>query len=408
MFRAFLILGFVVVVLPTSHADPTDAQRGYRLLRSKAYLPPDFDQPTLDQLWTVWEQPLRERARSADAATRRQMAYERYGLIADDKSDFGGTLQYVVDESGNWVMNCLSCHQGQVDGRTIPGVPNSQFALASLTEDVRAVKLKQDKPLARMEIGSLFIPLGNSRGTTNAVMFGVVLMHFRDAELNLVDDRALPPTVHHDLDAPAWWHFHKKQRLYYDGFVPKSHRALMQFLLVPANGPEQFREWEEDYQAIDAYIRSLQPPAYPYDTDATLAAEGQRVFNRRCVSCHGRYDGAEQSYPNKVVPIDVVGTDRVRLDALNAEHRRRYAASWFNDYGQQQVDAQPPGFVAPPLDGIWATAPYLHNGSVPTLWHLLHADQRPVVWRRRNGGFDRAKVGLNITTYNERPASANS
>ena len=36
------------------------------------------------------------------------------------------------------------------------------------------------------------------------------------------------------------------------------------------------------------------------------------------------------------------------------------------------------GYVAPPLDGIWATAPYLHTGSVPTIWDLLHpAAQRP-------------------------------
>ena len=35
------------------------------------------------------------------------------------------------------------------------------------------------------------------------------------------------------------------------------------------------------------------------------------------------------------------------------------------------------GYVAPDLSGIWATAPYLHNGSVPTLWHLLHPAERP-------------------------------
>jgi hypothetical protein len=239
-------------------------------------------------------------------------------------------------------------------------------------------------------------------------MFGVVLMHYRDAELNVVDVQDAPRMLHHDLDAPAWWHFKRKQRLYYDGFVPRSHRALMQFLLVPANGPAKFHEWEEDYRTIYAYLLSLDPPDYPYEIDAELASDGRLVFNRRCASCHGRYDAAQQEYPNKIVPIDVVGTDRVRLDALQAEHRQRYADSWFNDYGQRQVDVQPSGYVAPPLDGIWATAPYLHNGSVPTLWHLLYADQRPVVWRRRNGGFDRAKVGLNITTYDERPASANS
>ncbi len=305
-------------------------------------------------------------------------------------------------------MNCLSCHQGQVDGRVIPGVPNSQFALATLTEDVRTVKLKQDKPLARMDVGSLFIPLGTSRGTTNAVMFGVVLMHYRDAELNLVDVGDKPRTLHHDLDAPAWWHFRKKQRLYYDGFVPRGHRALMQFLLVPANGPERFRQWEEDYRAIEAYLESLQPPRYPYAIDAALAAEGQQIFQRRCASCHGRYDADQRHYPNKIVSLELVGTDRVRWDALQSDHRQHYATSWFNDYGGEKVEVQPAGYIAPPLDGIWATAPYLHNGSLPTLWHLLHADQRPVVWRRRNDRLDREKVGLQITTYGQLPPTAKS
>ncbi len=65
-------------------AEETEAQRGYRLLRTKAYLPPDFDEGILDQLWTLWERPLREQARAADATTRRQMAYQRYGLVREE------------------------------------------------------------------------------------------------------------------------------------------------------------------------------------------------------------------------------------------------------------------------------------------------------------------------------------
>jgi hypothetical protein len=41
-----------------------------------------------------------------------------------------------------------------------------------------------------------------------------------------------------------------------------------------------------------------------------------------------------------------------------------------------------PGYVAPPLDGIWATAPYLHNGSVPTLELVLDSAARPTYWKR--------------------------
>ena len=38
--------------------------------------------------------------------------------------------------------------------------------------------------------------------------------------------------------------------------------------------------------------------------------------------------------------------------------------------------------MAPPLDGIWITAPYLHNGSVPTLDALLNSKSRPKYWTR--------------------------
>ena len=86
-------------------------------------------------------------------------------------------------------------------------------------------------------------------------------------------------------------------------------------------------------------------------------------------------------------------------------HRRFFANSWFSDGGRLEVIEDPEGYVAPPLDGIWASAPYFHNGSVPTLWHVMHADQRPTVWRRTEDGYDRQRVGLEVETFNELPAS---
>jgi hypothetical protein len=51
-------------------------------------------------------------------------------------------------------------------------------------------------------------------------------------------------------------------------------------------------------------------------------------------------------------------------------------------------------YIAPPLTGIWSTAPYLHNGSVPTLWHLMHPDQRPVRFYVGGHSLDFARVGI--------------
>jgi mono/diheme cytochrome c family protein len=205
------------------------------------------------------------------------------------------------------------------------------------------------------------------------------------------------------MDAPPWWNVKKKTYLYADGFSPKSHRALMQFLMIPQNGPDKFRAWEKDFKDIYAWIESIEPPKYPHAIDRDLAAKGQTVFEASCSRCHGTY-GKEWTYPNKMVPIDEIATDRVRLDALTVEQRAGYEANWFNNYGEKKVVTDPEGYVAPPLDGIWASAPYLHNGSVPTLWHLFHSDKRPKVWLRTEDGFDRQRVGLEVTELTDLPA----
>jgi hypothetical protein len=254
-----------------------------------------------------------------------------------------------------------------------------------------------------MDMGSLFLPLGTTNGTTNAVMFGVALMRHRSADLSIVQRPPRLDLVHHDMDAPAWWHYRKRRSLYADGFAPQGHRMLMQFLLVKENGPGRFREWEEEFRDIEAWIESLEPPAWPWPVDAPVAARGRGVFERHCASCHGTY-GPGGAYPDRIVDIGEVGTDRVRFDALSRRERRDLNTSWFGHFGDgwgehaaaQEEREAPAGYVAPPLDGIWATAPYFHNGSVPTLWHVLHPAARPTVWKRTPTGYDRARVGLEV------------
>jgi hypothetical protein len=46
------------------------------------------------------------------------------------------------------------------------------------------------------------------------------------------------------------------------------------------------------------------------------------------------------------------------------------------------------------LHGIWARAPYLHNGSVPTLMHMLCPDTRPTVFKRGVLFYDTTMVGF--------------
>ena len=377
--------------------------RGYEILTTQTFLPADFDQEVFDNVWQVWEEPLRSQAEKATPQQRRKMAFSRYGFTSAPLDTSGKPQQYVVDAAGNWTMSCLACHQGKVAGMVVPGLPNSHFALETLVEDVRNTKLRMGKRLVRMDIASVIFPLGTTNGTTNAVMFGTALMATRDAELNFVP-RLPPKMTHHDHDAPAWWNFKKKTHLYSDGFAPKHHRPLMQFMLIPENGPEKFAQWEDDFREVYAWLESLEAPAYPFEIDRPLAEQGEAVFNGICADCHGTY-GAQEVYPNKIVAIEEVGTDPVRLSALSVEHRAAYGESWFGNFGEYETIADPGGYVAPPLDGIWASAPYFHNGSVPTVWHVMHPDKRPEVWRRSEDGYDPQKLGIEFAAFDKLPSS---
>lgn len=438
--RPWPCLVIAILVLPCAAAQAeTPAERGFRHLTTKPYLTPDFDDEVFAQLYTQWDEPSRKAAEAATPAERRALTFARYGLTEFPGSPRTTALQYTPAPDAGWTMNCLACHTGRVAGRVIFGAPNTHYLLQSLTEDVRSVKLRLGKRLTHMDKGSLLYPLGGSAGTTNAVMFGHILLNYRDPDLTFHADRPPPVLTHHDVDAIPWWHYKHKTKLYVDGFAPKNHRALMQFLLIPRNGPSQFAAWEPEYRDIEAWITSLEAPKYPFAIDAELATRGHEVFEKNCATCHGHYKAPQDktglapsprkrgegggegpadssnneeqltaahswqtiathstllSYPERIIPLEEIGTDPVRLNAMSIGGRERYGTSWFTYFGREPVVADPGGYVAPPLEGVWATAPYFHNGSVPTLADVLKSTDRPKAWHRTPDGYDTSRVGL--------------
>jgi mono/diheme cytochrome c family protein len=389
---------------PSSGDEAASPQKGYELLLSRNYTTPTLDQEVFDNLWRVWEEPERSEAEKADPATRRAMTMARYGLQDAPGRAGGAPLQFGV-QNGKWSDNCFLCHGGKVAGQVIPGLPNSHIALTTMAHEQHRTKQLLGRSMSRTEAGTVVVPLGGSKGTTNAIIFGVLLAAFRDHDLNYVTHKPVPKMVHNDHDAPPWWHYKRKNFLYADGFAGKGHRALMQFMMTPENDASFFYDTEKDFRHVEAYIESLQPPKYPFPIDQKLADRGKALFARNCSECHGTY-GPGGDWPAKTVPIDDIGTDRARLDSITPEMRTWHQQSWFGEYGKKKVVADPVGYVAQPLDGIWATAPYLHNGSVPTLWHLFHPDQRPLVWKRTEDGYDTQRVGIEIETFNQIPATA--
>ena len=368
--------------------------RGRDLILNYRFLPRDFHQETFDDTWQDWPEPLRSQAEKLPPDQRRLMAFDRYGFTprSDDPTK---SMQFTVDDDGWWAMNCFTCHGGTIDGKMIEGLPNTRIALETLYSDMRKTKLRRGEKFSQMDIGSISVPMGTSNGTSNAVVFGIGLMTFRDKDLNLKIPFRLHPIIHHDMDAPAWWNVSKRDRLYVDGFVEKNHRALVPFVMDQFNSGETMRGWEDEFKHVFAFIESLEPPKYPHPIDQELAKQGAELFSKHCASCHGNY-GKKRAYPNRVVPLKKIGTDPVRLRALTDYDRRIYHNSWFASYGADETVIDPKGYLAPPLDGIWASAPYFHNGSVPTIEEVLNSSSRPDVWIREDSRYDQQRVGLSV------------
>jgi len=144
-------------------------------------------------------------------------------------------------------------------------------------------------------------------------------------------------------------------------------------------------------QVLD-YISDLQPPKYPFPVDQALAATGAATYASACAACHDA-NGPRAETP---IPPGELGTDRSRLEAWTAG-----SASALNDFGKghtwqfSKFRAPSSGYVAPPLDGVWLSAPYLHNGSVPTLTDLLEPPaSRPARFWRGSDLYDPMRVGF--------------
>ncbi|NJL74008.1 MAG: c-type cytochrome [Saprospiraceae bacterium] len=202
-------------------------------------------------------------------------------------------------------------------------------------------------------------------------------------------------------DVPPLWHVKKKNALYYTGVGQGDFtKLLMQASVLAVPDSAYARQVQEHFVDVLAWLNSLQPPTYPYAIDQTQALAGKSIFTDHCAKCHGTYDEPE-TYPNKLIAMAVIQTDSLYATyAMKSGITDWYNKSWFATSAPKSNLIPSYGYIAPPLDGIWATAPYLHNGAVPTLEDLLNSRQRPTFWKRNleQYDFDPIKVGWNYET----------
>ena len=365
------------------------AQRGKAALESKAFIPSFWPRAAYDLVWKQWGVVEKPR----DYATAFN---ERYGLhpapYANDGLPMGLRVAPYLPLVKGIALDCMTCHGSSIFGKSYVGLGNASLDIQALFEDLYvAGKIPAKLPFTFTQV----------RGTNEAGAFSVYLLGYRNDDLSLRESlRDLGLKDDSCEDVPAWWLLRKKKTMYHVGATDaRSVRSIMQFMMHPLTLPRDFEKAEPDFRDIHAYLLSLEPPKYPFPIDQALAAKGKEIFETSCSKCHGTY-GADWTYPNRVIPLAEIGTDRTRYDNIGVKFGQAYEASWFAKETPPRPIRQTAGYQAPPLDGVWATAPYFHNGSGPTLEAVLNSKARPKVFTRsfRTGveDYDTVRVGWKV------------
>ena len=396
---SILVTGAIVSVSVIA-GEPTPAERGRQVVMHQSLNPAIWSTSAYDNLWKQWgvaEKP----ANYAEAVNRRYglftAPFENHGLpmgLMEGRRLFGKGI----------VNNCLLCHGGAIAGQTIVGLANASLDLQGLFED-----------LTKADGFELQFPyrFSSGRGSIDPLNPLIYLIEFRDAELNVQKQTVLGYSKPVSSDPPAWWLIKKKKtRDWTGGIDARSTRVDMANLLTPLNSGDYIKKQENVFVDIEAFVRGIEAPRYPFAIDAKKAERGHALFAATCSRCHGAY-GPGGTYPNKIVAFDEIGTDRVLGEALRPELIAQFNKSWLSRElapdGQPYQFIEAKGYQAPPLDGIWATAPYFHNSSAPTVYHVLNSKARPKIFTRTFGtsreDYDEAKLGLKITELATPPSA---
>ncbi len=389
----FRLLAVLLLPALASAADPTPAERGQAALQSTAFIKAFWPKSAYDNAWKTWG--LKAKPDDYPTAFR-----ARYGLHPADYPNDGfpmGLRKAEMLFGKGLGIDCMTCHGGSILGKSHIGLGNSSLDIQALFEELAAASGTPAKTP---------FPFSHARGTNEAGAFAVYLLGMRKPDLTVtaeVADLGLKDDSCEDV--PAWWLLKKKRTMYHVGATDAgSVRSLMQFLMHPLTTPEEFAKHEPAFRDIRQYLLSLEPPKYPFPVDAKKAEAGKAVFENTCASCHGTY-GAKWTYPNRIVPLAEIGTDPARFHNIGPKFADAYNRSWFAAEGGWLFGGKPlratKGYQAPPLDGVWATAPYFHNGSVPTLAGVLNSKTRPVRFTRSFGtaeaDYDKIDIGWKVT-----------
>jgi len=159
----------------------------------------------------------------------------------------------------------------------------------------------------------------------------------------------------------------------------------------------------EQIGRIEKWLTTKEPPKYPYAIDAAKARQGSTLYKEYCAECHGASGrNFAGKAVGKVTPWAEIGTDRRRLDSYSYDLAVNQSTLYAGYPWRFQHFRKTNGYANMPLDGLWLRAPYLHNGSVPTVRDLLEPSaRRPKTFYRGYDVYDPVKLGFKTNVAEE-------
>lgn len=365
--------------------------------------------------------------------------YASFGMIYEEGRDLpiGVSQRRVTGIDRVW-LNCAVCHTGTLretkdsQPRIIPGMPANDFQLYPFIQFLREVAL--DNRFNTKNVMATIEEMGGNLDPIEKVAYRyfvvdrvrAALFELRE-QLNFLDrqhpwgpgrvdtfnpykamqfnfpmDQLPEEELIGPADYPSIWEQRPREGMYlhWDGNNPSVQERNKSAALGAGVTPVTIDL--ERIKRIEDWLWDFKPPAYPEEIDQAKAAEGKKLYSQYCAECHGMKEGDQYLFDTgrftrlgKVESIEDIGTDPGRLNSyseiLSANQNTLYTGyPWrFKHFRKTN------GYANMPLDGLWLRAPYLHNGSVPTLRDLLEpTENRPKVFYRGYNVYDWKKVGF--------------
>lgn len=344
-----------------------------------------------------------------------------------------GVGVFDVDGAEGMTFACATCHSANLFGKRVMGMTNRFPRANELFVDAKAMMKLVDHRL--FQVASKATPeetrlYRDMHDHMRSVEVRKPLVQGLDTSLSQVAlslSRRAPDVYatydrtrarhpedddlrEHPADSkPAvWWNLKYKNRWLSDGSVVSGNPIFTNILwneIGRGGDLERVESWlssnREWIRDLTTAVFSSEAPRFTdfFSVDSAMIASakrGEKHFEALCVRCHGHYEkawnepGMESAspadqvktlkvhYASKIRVIDV-GTDAYRALGMRSLERRLNPLA-FSKTNRIRIEAQK-GYVAPPLEGIWARWPYFHNNSAPSLCAVLsRSSERPEIY----------------------------